>query len=107
MAMTIKCEHGLTVKKTEGELKIIYDNTTLMFYDWHRVRELIVQIYTINGNECNEGEQTKCFIELITDKNAGYVFQYPYSLRHMMLEDYDLLKKILEPYMVSTNRTLQ
>ena len=101
MAFIVKCTNGITISKKDGITHVVSGDFTLKLYDWHKVREFLVQIYLLNEDERNseQTEEPHCFIEIITDKGADIVLEYPYSLRNKMLLDYDVLKEAFKPHM--------
>jgi hypothetical protein len=101
MAFIVNCTSGISIIKKEDGLQIMSGYFTLKLYSWHKVREFLLSIYLLNEKErdIEDGEEPKCFIEIITSNNSDLVLNYPYSLRHLMLDDYVLLKEALKPYM--------
>ena len=93
MAFIVNCTNGIAISKKEDTLQITSGNFTFKLYSWQKVREFLISIYS------EEGEEPKCFIEIITSNNSDLVLNYPYSLRYLMLDDYELLKQALKPYM--------
>lgn len=95
MALKIKCSHGLTIINNKNNITIQYDNVTLEIRSYESIREIIFQMYKDNKKESSP----KCFIEILTSRGANFQFEYPYSLRYMMMDDYNELQAHLEKNM--------
>lgn len=95
MPIKIKCSHSLTIIKRKDIIIIQYDNVTLEIHDYERIRELVFQMYKTDEDEENS-PSPNCFIEIITRRGADIIFEYPYSLRYMMMDDYNELQAHLE-----------
>lgn len=104
MAFIVKCTSPVEIVKKCDQTHIISGNFTLKLYDWHKVREFLVQIYWLNEDErdSGHGEEPHCFIEIITKNNADIVLEYPYVLRDTMMKDYDRLKQAFEKHMIGS-----
>lgn len=100
MSFIVKCTNPIEILKRSEETHIISGNFTLKLYNWHKIREFLVQIYSINEEERDKHDcEPHCFIEIITKNNSDVVLEYPYALRDMMMKDYDRLMEVFKKHM--------
>lgn len=99
MGITIKCLHGLKFHRYDNKLEIEYDNVTVIIHDDDKVQEVIFQIVTLHEHGGGDLSEPECHLELSMCRNPNHTFKYPYSLRDVMLQDYENLRKYLEKNM--------
>jgi hypothetical protein len=99
MTASILCQHSVNVLKYSAKVEIIYDNYVVTLFNWHRPKEVMLNIQFAHEEEQPElYENPDCFIE-ITTRSGNYVFRYPHDKRHIMFEDYERIRQALQPFM--------
>lgn len=99
MGITIKCFHGLKIIKNDYKVEIEYDNVTLIINNDDKVQEVIFQIVTLHEHGGGNLSEPECHIEISMCRQPNHTFKYPYSLRSVMIEDYEKLREYLEENM--------
>jgi hypothetical protein len=97
MSTTIKCDNAsLDIEKVDHlEIKITFQNIVIRLYKDDKVRELLFRM-----NDCYDGSyKASCSIEIILEKGASdIVFEFPYDYRYAVLQNYDMLRKLLKDF---------
>lgn len=108
MSISIETKNLVSVKQRRDTLEIHCDDVCMKLYHWHKVRELIFQMYKVHGEECDcDDTQPKCHIEIITTGHQSLVINYPYTLRNVALESYNLLFEKLKWHMDDRENIIQ
>ncbi len=104
MTLTITCfDDSMAFKEFNDKVEIYYENSILRIYNWQPVQEVILQSGALCEDEGGEAIPEYCTIEICLTRGGNYVYKYPYSLRHVMLENFDKITKLLKKNMSSRN----
>ena len=106
MSVSVKANQLVIVKQSHSKLEIRCGDACMVLYEWHKVRELIFQIYKLHEEESGvDNTEPKCHIEIITTGNQSFVIQYPYNLRDFALRSYSILVEALKEKMENLTQT--
>ena len=108
MSISTKTKNLVNVNQRRDTLEIHCDDVCMKLYHWHKVRELIFQIYKVHGEECDDDDtEPKCHIEIITTDHQSLVIKYDYILRDIALRSYSILVEALKENMEDRENIIQ